>query len=67
MPQAAAKHCSVSAIICSGGSLGPEAPSFRSEPAPFRALVDKYPSRNVALSRDTRSQKVAKQSLVKRH
>lgn len=50
MPQAAAKHCSVSAIICSGGSLGPEAPSFRSEPAPFRALVDKYPSRNVALS-----------------
>lgn len=31
VPEATAKHCSVSAIVPSVGSLGPKAPSFLSE------------------------------------
>lgn len=57
MPGALAEHCPESAVGPSTGIRGPEAPGFLFGRAPFWALADPYPFRNVALSLDARSQK----------
>ena len=57
MPGVPAEHCPESAVGPSTGIRGPEAPGFLSGRAPFWALADPYPFRNMALSLDARSQK----------